>query len=540
MKNIHILFSIYFLFLVKCDEEYLSINAKYYPESNEIIYNGNKYILLPKTISQEKEILQKIPPKRFLQEIPRSRPFSGAFWFNLIAFVTLACFAGTMSGLTVGYLSIDSLILEIKMGNGTESERYYAEKIYKLVANHHWLLVTLLLCNSFACEAMPIFLSKLVNEMMAVILSVTVLLFVGEIIPQALCTGPNQMKIASILAPFTYFLMIITYPISYPIALFMDYVIGVQGKSRFCNTDLKSIIELHVKEILKQLSRDVTEEQVGYFTGFLDIVNKKVGDLIFLPIEKTLKLDYNTKITKITLKRLIDSGYSRIPVYLNQSDNLIGILRMKELVGKDISKGLLLSELGINLSHPIHVYEDTLILDLFERFKGGKSHMAFIHQNESNTTYYTRGGIPYNNIKKRFRPTSPIKGIITLEDLIESWLKISISDEEDYMHDQDRTKRGTERKKTFLSFLSTKDFNFKLNQLYDSNTSKSPIVHHKKDNQDIRNSVSTNIQQNNYINNISINNEEDNSSFNNNGGVSNNYHLHEDKNDDESKNLLSK
>ena len=333
MKNIHILFSIYFLFLVKCDEEYLSINVKYYPESNEIIYNGNKYIFLPKTISQEKEILQKIPPKRFLQEIPRSRPFSGAFWFNLIAFVTLACFAGTMSGLTVGYLSIDSLILEIKMGNGSESERYYAEKIYKLVANHHWLLVTLLLCNSFACEAMPIFLSKLVNEMMAVILSVTVLLFVGEIIPQALCTGPNQMKIASILAPFTYFLMIITYPISYPIALFMDYVIGVQGKSRFCNTDLKSIIELHVKEILKQLSRDVTEEQVGYFTGFLDIVNKKVGDLIYLPIEKTLKLDYNTKITKITLKRLIDSGYSRIPVYLNQSDNLIGILRMKELVG---------------------------------------------------------------------------------------------------------------------------------------------------------------------------------------------------------------
>ena len=262
--------------------------------------------------------------------------------------------------------------------------------------------------------------------------------------------------------------------------------------------------------------------------------------MIFLAIEKTLKLDYNTKITKITLKRLIDSGYSRIPVYLNQSDNLIGILRMKELVGKDISKGLLLSELGINLSHPIHVYEDTLILDLFERFKGGKSHMPFTHQKESNITYYTRGGVPYNNIKKRFRPTSPIKGIITLEDLIESWLKISISDEEDYMHDQDRTKRGTERKKTFLSFLSTKDFNFKLNQLYDSNTSKSPIVHHKKDNQDIRNSVSTNIQQKNYINNISINNEEDNSSFNNNGGVSNNYHLHEDKNDDESKNLLSK
>ena len=46
---------------------------------------------------------------------------------------------------------------------------------------------------------MPILLDKLVNEMMAKVISETVLLFVGEIIPQALCTGPNQMKIAAFL-----------------------------------------------------------------------------------------------------------------------------------------------------------------------------------------------------------------------------------------------------------------------------------------------------------------------------------------------------
>ena len=213
---------------------------------------------------------------------------------------------------------------------------------------------------------MPIFLSKLVNEMIAVILSVTVLLFVGEIIPQALCTGPNQMKIASFLAPFIYFLMIITYPISYPIVKFMDSVIGIQGKSRFCNSDLKSLIELHVKEIVGGLSGD----QQGYSTGFFDIMNKQVGELI-LPLEKTLKLDYHSKINKITLKRLIDSGYSRIPIYENNPSHLIGILRMKELVGKDVSKNLTLGQMGINLSHPIRAYEDTLFLDLFENLKVG-------------------------------------------------------------------------------------------------------------------------------------------------------------------------
>ena len=78
--------------------------------------------------------------------------------------------------------------------------------------------------------------------MVAVIISVTVLLFVGEIVPQALCTGPNQMKIASFLAPFTYILMWITYPISYPIAIFMDYVIGVWEDEQFTYSSLGNVL----------------------------------------------------------------------------------------------------------------------------------------------------------------------------------------------------------------------------------------------------------------------------------------------------------
>ena len=501
IKNIVLFF--FLVSLIKSEDESISIKAKFYPKLDKIVYNGNTYTLSPSEVFQEdQQINNYIPQKRFLEEIERSAVFSGAFWFNLIVFITLACFAGTMSGLTVGYLSIDSLVLEIKMSNGTENEKYYAEKIYKLVDNHHWLLVTLLLCNSFACEAMPIFLSKLVNEMMAIVLSVTVLLFVGEIIPQALCTGPNQMKIASILAPFTYLLMIITYPISYPIAMFMDYVIGVHGKNRFCNSDLKSIIELHVKEIVGDLSAN----QLGYFTGFLDIMNKQIGELI-LPIDKTLKIDYHSKITKVSLKRLIDSGYSRIPVYENNAHNLIGILRMKELVGKDLSKNSSLSQLGINLTHPIRAYEDTLFLDLFEKFKGGKSHMAFIHKKESSQNYFNSVSFIQGEKNEKNIPNSPIKGIITLEDLIEFWLKIPILDEEDYLHEDHN--RTLKRRRTFLDILSSKNLNDKLNKLYDS---KSPMIPKKNAND-------------HNINDSLI--------------LSNNYHQMNDKNDDETEKLIS-
>ena len=106
-----------------------------------------------------------------------------------------------MSGLTVGMLSIDKLDLELKMENGTEEEKAAARRVLPILNKHHYLLVTLLICNAAAMEALPIFLDRLVSAVMAVIISVTAILFFGEVIPQAICTGPQQILIADTVAP---------------------------------------------------------------------------------------------------------------------------------------------------------------------------------------------------------------------------------------------------------------------------------------------------------------------------------------------------
>ena len=275
------------------------------------------------------------------------------------------------------------------------------------------------------------------------------------------------MKIASFLAPFISFLMNLTYPISYPIAKFMDYIIGAHGKNRFCNSDLKSLIELHVKEVTSNLSTN----QVGYFKRFLDKMNKPIGELI-LPIEKVLKIDFNTKINKITLKKLIDSGYSRIPVFKNNTNQLIGILSMKQLVGKDLSKPQTLSQLEVNLSHAIHAYEDTLFLDLLEKLKAGKSHMAFIHQQKTENDFMHNVSCSID-VDKRFDKNislTPIKGIITLEDLIEFLFEIPIFDEEDYESQHKNIMTYSNRKKNLLDMIGNETMDDKLNKLYDSDT----------------------------------------------------------------------
>ena len=95
-----------------------------------------------------------------------------------------------MSGLTVGLASIDRLGLEIDAKGNVEAKKA-AEKIFPVIDKHHWMLVTLLLCNAAAVEALPLSLDRLVPSYVAIILSVTGVLAFGEIIPQALCTGPS-------------------------------------------------------------------------------------------------------------------------------------------------------------------------------------------------------------------------------------------------------------------------------------------------------------------------------------------------------------
>ena len=59
------------------------------------------------------------------------------------------------------------------------------------------MLATLLLSNALAMESLPIFLDAIMPATLAIILSTTVVLIFGEVVPQALCLGENQIQIAA-------------------------------------------------------------------------------------------------------------------------------------------------------------------------------------------------------------------------------------------------------------------------------------------------------------------------------------------------------
>lgn len=140
-----------------------------------------------------------------------------------------------------------------------------------MVQKQHQLLVTLLLCNAAAMEALPIYLDRIFNEYVAIILSVTFVLVFGEVIPQAICTryglavGANVIWLVRIL-------MIICYPIAYPIGKILDFLLG-HNQALFRRAQLKALVSIHSQEAGK--GGELTHDETTIISGALDLTEKQ-------------------------------------------------------------------------------------------------------------------------------------------------------------------------------------------------------------------------------------------------------------------------
>ena len=144
-------------------------------------------------------------------------------WIDLAMCFVCIVAAGLAAGLTIGLVSIDQKELKLLTINGTKEEKEQAAKILPLIKDHHWLLVTLFLFNATANEALPVFLSALVPEYVAIILATFIVLIFGEIIPSSIFSGKHQLKIAAKLSMVLKILLVVFYVVAKPIASFLDW-----------------------------------------------------------------------------------------------------------------------------------------------------------------------------------------------------------------------------------------------------------------------------------------------------------------------------
>jgi len=168
--------------------------------------------------------------------------------------VTVAALA---AGLTMGMVSLDPMEMDIicrseekdKMSDKDKKklreEKIAALKVLPLITDHHRLLVTLLLMNSVANEALPLFLDAIVPSWAAVLISVSLVLVFGEIIPSAIFTGSQQLRIAARFSGIVGCARFLLAPIAWPMAKTLDCLLGHNHKGRYNFAELRAIVGIH-------------------------------------------------------------------------------------------------------------------------------------------------------------------------------------------------------------------------------------------------------------------------------------------------------
>ncbi|KAK3288262.1 hypothetical protein CYMTET_4263 [Cymbomonas tetramitiformis] len=262
-------------------------------------------------------------------------------------------------------------------------------------------------------EALPIFLDKLVPEFAAIIISVTMVLIFGEVLPQAVCSR-NGLAIGANLSFLVRILSFVCYPLAKPIAKVLDVVLGEAEKEELRRAELKELVKL---QSMAEGGKLVVDE-VTIIHGALDMKEKTVGQ-VMQPIEKVFMLERNQVYDEALVRELLGQGHSRVPVYSETKDKIMGQILVKNLLGVSTNGSVRVKDLPLRQVHAVDVGKP--LYDALNLFQRGKSHLAVV------------------------RNQSEVVGIATLEDIMEELIQEEIVDETDVYVDVNTQERVASR-----------------------------------------------------------------------------------------------
>ncbi|CAN6554700.1 unnamed protein product [Malus baccata var. baccata] len=319
---------------------------------------------------------------------------TSGFFIHIVVIVLLVLFAGLMSGLTLGLMSMSLVDLEVLAKSGTPKDRNHAAKIFPVVKKQHLLLCTLLICNAAAMEALPIFLDGLVTAWGAILISVTLILLFGEIIPQSVCSRYG-LAIGATVAPFVRVLVWVCFPVAYPISKLLDYLLGHGHVALFRRAELKTLVDMHGNEAGK--GGELTHDETTIIAGALELSEKTARDAM-TPIAETFAIDINAKLDRNLMNLILEKGHSRVPVYYEEPTNIIGLILVKNLLTVNPEDEVPVK--NVTIRKIPRVPETLPLYDILNEFQKGHSHMAIVVRRCNKNTEQTNGNPDDNPVKE--------------------------------------------------------------------------------------------------------------------------------------------
>ncbi|ORY35604.1 hypothetical protein BCR39DRAFT_511086 [Naematelia encephala] len=353
---------------------------------------------------------------------PEDPPDSPIFWWKLGFSAGLVLLGGVFAGLTLALMGSDDLNLRVLASSSDDpKERKAAAKVLRLLSRgRHWVLVVLLLGNVIVNESLPIFLDDVLGGgVAAVVVSTTMIVIFGEIIPQAVCVRFG-LAIGGVCAPFVFGLMILFAPIAYPTAKLLDYVLGAEEGHTYKKAELKSFLQFH-----REGDEPLRDDEIGILNGVLSL-NDKHAKEIMTPISDCLILPSNKVLDHASIDQILLSGFSRIPIHEpGQKSNFVGMLLVKRLITYNPEDEWPVSKFPL-LPLP-EARPDINCFQALDYFQTGRAHLLLITESPGKG----EGAM----------------GIVSLEDLIEEIIGEEIVDETDRFEDN-RSRKAAKRNGT--------------------------------------------------------------------------------------------
>jgi CBS domain containing-hemolysin-like protein len=209
----------------------------------------------------------------------------------------------------------------------------------------------------------------------ATALTTSVILFLGEIIPKTLAKRhPVQVALATI--PVVQLVYWVMWPLTTGLVRVTNAIVVALGGAR---TPMPAVTSAEIEYLIEMGTREgvldeVKEELLNSVLEFADRVVKEV----MVPRTRMVAIDRDASPEEI-LRIVTENPYSRMPVYRDSIDNIVGILLVKEIV-PELAKGSkgVLAALDQQLKPPFFVPEQMKISRLLKEMQKRKTHLAIV------------------------------------------------------------------------------------------------------------------------------------------------------------------
>jgi len=312
---------------------------------------------------------------------------------EIAALVALIGLSGYFSGLEVALVSIRPSKIEQLIKNKVKG----AKSLRKLKSNPSRMMSSVNLGNNLAsiaatALATDIALKLFGDEGLAIAVGVMTFLILvfGEISPKTYCNA-NATKVAvrnsRILLAFSYAL----FPIVWLFEIITKGMMRLTGSSDIppglTEDEIKEVVDQGLKD--KAIEKQESELVHGAL-NFDDIVIRSV----MTPRPKMFMLRSKMMLFE-ALPEINKNGFSRIPVYSENRDKIVGIVHVRDVLKRleDEDKMITLEQV---MREPFFVSQEKKVSDMLKEMQGRKAHMAIV-----------------------IDEFSGVEGCVTLEDLVE-------------------------------------------------------------------------------------------------------------------------